>query len=81
MNIVLLLIPLMLFLVVIGVILFSWAVKNGQYDDLDGPAHRILFDDDKDMIPDEARTDKPKAGSKASSAPASEPDASRDEQG
>ncbi|KZY38278.1 cytochrome oxidase, partial [Oleiphilus sp. HI0043] len=30
---------------------FGWAVKNGQYDDLEGPAHSILYDDDKDMIP------------------------------
>ncbi|WP_368496880.1 cbb3-type cytochrome oxidase assembly protein CcoS [Marinobacter sp. 2_MG-2023] len=52
------LVPVMLILVVMGMLLFSWAVKNGQYDDLEGPAHRILYDDDKDMIPDEARTDK-----------------------
>lgn len=58
MKIVFLLVPLMLILVAFGLVLFSWAVKNGQYDDLDGPAHRILYDDDKDMIPDEARTDK-----------------------
>jgi len=50
----------MLILVAFGLVLFSWAVRNGQYDDLDGPAHRILYDDDKDMIPDEARTDKEK---------------------
>ncbi|WP_323750655.1 cbb3-type cytochrome oxidase assembly protein CcoS [Marinobacter sp.] len=55
MNIVMLLIPLMLMLVALGIVLFAWAVKNGQYDDLDGPAHRILHDDDKDMIPSEAR--------------------------
>lgn len=58
MHIVMFLVPLMLLLVALGVFLFSWAVKNGQYDDLDGPAHRILYDDDKDMIPDDARTDK-----------------------
>ena len=58
MNIVMLLIPLMLILVALGIFLFSWAVKNGQYDDLDGPAHRILHDDDKDMIPLEARPSK-----------------------
>mgnify|MGYP006276829365 CR=1 FL=1 len=58
MKIVFVLVPLMLILVAFGLVLFSWAVRNGQYDDLDGPAHRILYDDDKDMIPDEARTDK-----------------------
>ncbi|MDY6840003.1 MAG: cbb3-type cytochrome oxidase assembly protein CcoS [Pseudomonadota bacterium] len=61
MQIVMFLVPVMLILVALGIVLFSWAVKNGQYDDLEGPAHRILYDDDKDMIPDEARTDKPVA--------------------
>jgi cbb3-type cytochrome oxidase maturation protein len=28
-----------------------WAIKNGQYDDLDGPAQRILMDEDDPMIP------------------------------
>lgn len=59
MEIVMLLVPIMLVLVAMGIFLFSWAVKNGQYDDLEGPAHRILYDDDKDMIPEEARTDTP----------------------
>jgi cbb3-type cytochrome oxidase maturation protein len=26
---------------------FFWAVKSDQFDDLEGPAHRILMDDDK----------------------------------
>ncbi|WP_396622996.1 cbb3-type cytochrome oxidase assembly protein CcoS [Marinobacter sp. W-8] len=60
MQIVMILVPLMLILVALGVLLFSWAVKNGQYDDMDGPAHRILYDDDKDMIPKEARRTEPK---------------------
>ncbi len=55
MEIVFILVPLVLFIVTLGVLLFSWAVKTGQYDDLEGPAHRILYDDDKDMIPPEAR--------------------------
>lgn len=59
MQIVMFLVPVMLILVALGIVLFSWAVKNGQYDDLEGPAHRILYDDDKDMIPDDARTGKP----------------------
>lgn len=60
MQIVMILVPLMLILVALGVLLFSWAVKNGQYDDMDGPAHRILYDDDKDMIPREARRNESK---------------------
>ncbi|MFL1483913.1 cbb3-type cytochrome oxidase assembly protein CcoS [Marinobacter sp. LN3S78] len=55
MNIVLILIPITLLLVTAGILLFNWAVKNGQYDDLEGPAHRILYDDDRDMIPDDAK--------------------------
>lgn len=46
MDILILLIPSSLVLVgvIAGVLL--WASKNGQFDDLDGPAHRILMDDD-----------------------------------
>lgn len=58
MQIVMILVPVMLILVALGILLFSWAVKNGQYDDLDGPAHRILYDDDKDMIPEDAKQPK-----------------------
>lgn len=54
MNIVLILIPITLVLVSVGILIFNWAVKSGQYDDLEGPAHRILYDDDRDMIPDDA---------------------------
>lgn len=28
-----------------------WAIKNGQYDDLDGPGQRILMDEDDPLIP------------------------------
>jgi cbb3-type cytochrome oxidase maturation protein len=55
MKIVMILVPVMLILVALGIVLFSWAVKNGQYEDLEGPAHRILYDDDEDRIPEEAK--------------------------
>lgn len=61
MQIVMILVPLVLIVVSLGVALFAWAVRNGQYDDLEGPAHRILYDDDKDMIPGEARADGPES--------------------
>jgi len=35
----------------IVVIAFVLTVKSGQYDDLDGVAHRILMDDDDPRIP------------------------------
>ncbi|MDA8093347.1 MAG: cbb3-type cytochrome oxidase assembly protein CcoS [Betaproteobacteria bacterium] len=28
-----------------------WAIKNGQFEDMEGPAQRILMDDDDPMIP------------------------------
>jgi len=41
----LLLIPFALALGAIGLAAFLWALKSGQFDDLDGAAGRILFDD------------------------------------
>lgn len=41
-----LLIPLALMLLGIAIWAFVWAVRNGQFDDLDTEASRILFDDD-----------------------------------
>jgi cbb3-type cytochrome oxidase maturation protein len=38
-------IPAALLIVAVAVYIFFWAVDSGQYDDLDGPAHSILFDD------------------------------------
>lgn len=52
MDILLLLIPVSLLLLLVGGGLFWWTVNNGQYDDLDSPARRILFDDDSNMVPD-----------------------------
>ncbi|UAW97302.1 cbb3-type cytochrome oxidase assembly protein CcoS [Halopseudomonas nanhaiensis] len=40
------LVPVAILLVIIAIWVFTWAVNNGQYDDLDGPAHSILFDDE-----------------------------------
>jgi len=40
------LIPGMILLGLISVLIFFWAVRSGQYDDMEGPAHRILDDDD-----------------------------------
>jgi cbb3-type cytochrome oxidase maturation protein len=51
MTILYLLIPLALVLLALAVAFFVWTVRSGQYDDLEGPAHRILMDDDDPMIP------------------------------
>ena len=46
MDILYLLIPLSLVLVFVIAGLFWWSLRNGQYEDLDGPGYRILMDDD-----------------------------------
>lgn len=45
------LIPLALTLGGLGLMGFLWALRSGQFDDLDGAAHRILFDDDAPPAP------------------------------
>lgn len=40
-----LLIPIAIIIVAVAVAVFFWAVKSGQYDDLDTEASRILFDE------------------------------------
>lgn len=62
MEVLFVLIPVSLILVTLAIAIFGWAVKDGQYDDLEGPAHSILYDDDADMIP--GPDDKPKTGIK-----------------
>ena len=47
MNIIYALIPLGLLLLIVAVAAFFWAVRTGQYDDLESPAWRILLDDDR----------------------------------
>ncbi len=46
MEIIYLLIPLALILVGVVVYGFLWAIRSGQFDDMEGPAHSILMDDD-----------------------------------
>ena len=59
MDILYLLIPLAVVIMIIAVAAFMWAVKSGQYEDLEGPAHRILMDDDDPRIPSARSADKP----------------------
>jgi cbb3-type cytochrome oxidase maturation protein len=46
MSVLLFLIPLAALMVLVAVIAFRWAVRAGQFDDLETPPVRILFDDD-----------------------------------
>ena len=50
MTVLLFLIPIALTLGGLGLGAFLWALKSGQYDDMDGAAHRILFDDPEDKV-------------------------------
>ena len=43
-----LLVPLSVVLVLAIGGVFWWALANGQFDDLEGPGHRILLDDEHD---------------------------------
>ena len=47
MDIIYVLVPLSIVLIGIATLVFFWAVRNGQFDDMDSPAHKILFDDDE----------------------------------
>ncbi len=50
-------------LIVVGVF---WSIKSGQFDDLEGPAERILMDDDDPLLPTRrlSREDENPAGNK-----------------
>jgi len=55
MDIILMLIPAALMFSVVALLVFRWAVKSDQYDDMQGEAYRILMDDE-DMIPGRKKT-------------------------
>lgn len=43
------LIPVALLMGLSGLVFFFWAMRNGQFDDLDGAAQRVLIDDETQM--------------------------------
>jgi len=54
-DIIVYLIPAALLLGLLGLGAFLWALKSGQFEDLDGAARRILFDDDEPPEPGDDR--------------------------
>ncbi|MDQ7247794.1 cbb3-type cytochrome oxidase assembly protein CcoS [Dongia sedimenti] len=50
MTVLLILIPIALCMGGLGLAAFLWALKSGQYDDMEGAAQRILFDDPQDRV-------------------------------
>ena len=54
MNALLILVPAALLLGLLGLALFLWTIRHKQYEDLDGAAARILFDDEpRDTHPED----------------------------
>jgi cbb3-type cytochrome oxidase maturation protein len=66
MNILLFLIPVSLVMIGAAALVFAWAVRHGQFEDLDTPALDILRDDDARPANRQAATPEP---------PADDPDA------
>lgn len=50
MDVIYSLIPGMMFFGLIFLVVLIWAVKKGQYEDMEGNANRILLDDDEEMM-------------------------------
>ena len=46
MSVMFILLPAALLLVIAAICAFIWAVRSGQYDDLETPRHRAVYDDD-----------------------------------
>ena len=61
MSVLALLIPTSIGLGLIGLVAFLWSMRNGQYEDLDGSAERVLMNDEDKPLParDEAHEDRP----------------------
>jgi cbb3-type cytochrome oxidase maturation protein len=51
MNVLIYLVPMALGLGLAGLFAFLWALKSGQYNDVDGAALRVLSDDDIEETP------------------------------
>ena len=50
MEILYILVPISVVVVFLIAVAFWWSLRNGQFDDLEGPGYRILMDDDKAHI-------------------------------
>ncbi|MBL8538581.1 MAG: cbb3-type cytochrome oxidase assembly protein CcoS [Hyphomonadaceae bacterium] len=48
MDIMIFLIPVAVLMGAVGLAAFFWSLRSGQYEDLEGAAHRILIDDEED---------------------------------
>jgi cbb3-type cytochrome oxidase maturation protein len=62
MSVILILVGFSLMIAVVGLVVFFWSVRSGQYDDPYGSSVRMLFDDEK---PDETGVTVPGPGDNA----------------
>ena len=58
MSALLYLIPAALLLGLVGLAAFLWSLRSGQFEDLDGAAERILFDDEEEQMHDQRDPDR-----------------------
>ncbi|REH38951.1 cbb3-type cytochrome oxidase maturation protein [Paraperlucidibaca baekdonensis] len=71
MEVIYLLIPLSLLFISVAIYVLFWAIKSEQFDDMQGPAHRILMDDQRQRRHDARERD-------TQSAPAAKKDTPHD---
>ncbi|MGB5427629.1 MAG: cbb3-type cytochrome oxidase assembly protein CcoS [Gammaproteobacteria bacterium] len=69
MEVLYLLIPVSLVFVGLIAWVFLWAVRSGQFDDMEGPAHQILMDDDGPVSGQQSKEDADEDAGKQSSRP------------
>jgi cbb3-type cytochrome oxidase maturation protein len=50
MEVIYFLLPIVVSIAILFMAGYIWMTKNGQYDDLETPAHRILLDDKKILV-------------------------------
>jgi len=82
MTILLMLIPLGLVILAVAIAFFIWAVRNGQFEDLEGEGERIFFDDEPlPAVPRRGEGRSRKSGESGISRGASEASGGRDEPG
>lgn len=55
MEVIYLLVPLSLAFLGIAIWIFFWAVRTAQFEDLEGPAHRLILDDREEQAVRQAR--------------------------
>lgn len=58
MEVLVYLIPVALLMGVAGLVAFFWALKTGQFEDLDGAGMRILIDDEDALAKDSEKNPK-----------------------